>query len=135
LEILEATDSTLTLGPRRNWLRSIFDYKVIIDRETSAIILFDKAFGLVSRRQIPISNVDSVKMSVRSGHGFMLIPMYRIVRVHKDTQIDLWIEVRDMGKIELETITGLSHDATSVAVLGRRVAEYMQKPFIDTSRW
>lgn len=135
MEILEATGSVLTLGLSRNWFRYIFDYKVLIDLDSSVIILHDKAFGLVSERRIPIALVDSVKMSIRAGQGFHLIPMYGVVRVHRDARIDLWIEVRDMGRIELATVRGIQYDAHGVASLGRRVAGFMQKPFIDTSRW
>jgi len=47
----------------------------------------------------------------------------------------VWIEVRDMGKIHLDTRYGLRSDVGEIASLGSRIADFMRKPFIDTSRW
>jgi hypothetical protein len=133
LDILEITDSVLTLGSARNWARLLFDSKVLIDRANSEIVLFDKAFGLVSERRIPMSSVDSVKMSVRIRRAYNM-PVYRMVPTNP-ARIDLWIDVREMGKIELDTHYGVRSDANELASLGSRVAQFMQRPFVDTSKW
>jgi hypothetical protein len=135
VNILEVTDSTLTLGLSTNWLRFLFDSRIVIDRDASMLLVQDKAFGITAERHIPIDSVDSVKMSVRGGRGYMLIQWYRVVPVTTEVRIDLWIDARELGRVQLSSESGLKSDVGATAVLGRRIAEYMQKPFIDTSRW
>ena len=61
--------------------------------------------------------------------------MVAIMRTNPDARFDLWIEVRDMKKIHIDTLYGLRSDVSDIASLGRRTADFMGKPFIDTSKW
>ena len=135
VNILEVTDSTLTLSMGRSWVMPFLDSRIVIDRDSSEIILRDRVFGFSSESRVPMVLVDSVKMSTRVGRGYFIIPMVALLRTNPDARFDLWIEVRDMGKIHLDTRYGLPSDVGELASLGHRVADFMRKPFIDTSRW
>ena len=135
LNIREVTDSTMTLSMGRSWVIPVFDSRIVVDRANSEIILRDRVFGFSSESRIPISQVDSVKMSTRVGRGYYIIPMVALLRTNPDARFDLWLEVRDVGKIHLDTRYGLPSDVGEIASLGHRIADFMQKPFIDTSRW
>lgn len=135
MNILEVTDSTMTLSMGGSWIIPIFDSKIVIDRANSEIILTDRVFGFSSESRIPLALVESVKMSTRVGRGYYIIPMVAMLRTNPDARFDLWIEVRDMEKIHLDTRYGLRSDVGEIASLGYRIADFMGKPFIDTSRW
>jgi hypothetical protein len=135
LQILEVTDSVLTLGTGRGLGSLFFDSKIVIDRVKAEIILRDRFLGFSSETRIPLELVDSVKMSTRVGRGYYIMPMVAILRTNPDARFDLWIEVRDMKKIHIDTRYGLRSDVGGIASVGRRAANFMNKPFIDTSRW
>ena len=137
LGILELTDSTMILGPPRGWSNRLFDSRLSIDRDRSEIIVDRRSWGRSSQRSIPMEKVNSVRMAVRQGTRNLYMigtSRRRMIYDYPKTRYDLWIDAMELGKLPLGTHYGFRSDFGDLAALGRRVADFMEKPFIDTSK-
>jgi len=136
--ILEMNESKMVLGSRRGWSNRIADSKIHIDCAKKEIAVENSLFGRSSVRLIPFHKVNSVRMSTR--HGSRHLYMIRSSRPglmydNPKTRFDLWIDAMELGKIVLSSRIGLRFDGEDIEYLGRRVADFMLKPFVDTSKW
>ena len=135
--ILELTDSTMVLGPPRGWSNRFFDSQFSIDRDRAEIIVARRSWGRPSQQFIPMAKVNSVRMSVRQGTRNLYMigtSRRRMIYEYPKTRYDLWIDAMELGKLPLGTHYGFRSDFGDLAALGRRVADFMEKPFIDTSK-
>lgn len=137
LGILELTDSTMLLGPPRGWSNCLFDSQFSIDRDRAEIVVDRRSWGRFSQRRIPMTKVNSVRMSVRQATRNLYTigtTRRRMIYEYPKTRYDLWIDAMELGKLPLGTHYGFRSDFGELAALGRRVADFMEKPFIDTSK-
>lgn len=137
MDILEASDSTMILGARWRLCRFLFDTRVLIDRAKSEIVVHRRCFGRSTKRSIPIAKVDSVKMSTRLGTNYRYIRGPQgVMRIYDTPRawFDLWIDATELGRIPLARELGLGTEGSEMESLGRRVAKFMGKPFIDTAK-
>lgn len=138
VDILEMDGSTMVLGPRRGWGTRIADSKIYIDCMKKEITVENRLLGRSTIRVIPFAKVNSVRMSKRHGSVYLysVRPSHPMLMYdNPKTRFDLWIDAMELGKIVLGTRIGLRFDGEDIEHLGRRVADFMRKPFVDTTKW
>ena len=135
MEILLISDTSMVLGaPLGNFL---FDSKVAIDRANGEIEVYRRVFGYPSRRSIPFEKVQGIKMSTSMGANYRYARGPRGLMRLYDTpkaRLDIWIDAMELGRIRLASYYGPKSRTEEIAAMGRKVANFMEKSFVDTSK-
>jgi hypothetical protein len=133
VKVLTLTEALLVLGHR--WGNRLLDMKVIMDREKREIAVVDRLLGFRREGRVPFSAVQSVRMSTRFGRGFHVVPMVAMLRLPPDARRDLWLDLGEYGKIVLVEEYGRPVELADIERMGQRVADFLDVPFVDTSKW
>ena len=133
VKMLTLTDTLMVLG--HGWGNRLLDMKVIMDREKREIAVVDRLLGLRREGRAPFSCVQSVRMSTRFGRGFHVVPMVAMLRLPPDARRDLWLDLGEYGKVVLVEEYGRPAELVDIERMGQRVADFLDVPFVDTSKW
>ncbi len=132
MNIVEASDERLVVGQR--WGTPIWDMKFTLDRENREIELKYRILGLTFRSQIPFAQVEAVKIAGHPRWNYVSIPGRGWRRLNYDVRYDLWLDLGEAGRLDIDQQRVPPNAQPSLAMMGRKMAEFMGKPFVNTSR-
>jgi hypothetical protein len=127
----------MVLGTSNGLTSFLYDTSVVIDRENHEIVVHKKLFGRKSEKHIPMDKVNSVRFSTRHGtRNLYSVGSSRPYGLYEypKTRYDVWIDAMELGKVVLVTHFGFRAEAGDINRFGQFVADYLRKPFFDTSK-